>query len=43
MMQFIVKNNIVPEVGSVVPMIEARAAIRDMFEGRTHVKTVFTR
>lgn len=43
MMQFIIKNNIVPEVGSVVSMTQAREAIREMYEGRTHGKTVFTR
>lgn len=43
MMRFIIANNIEPEVGSVVPMTDARNAIRDMVEGRTHGKTVFTR
>lgn len=43
MMRFIIANNITPEVGSVVPMTEAREAIGDMVEGRTHGKTVFTR
>jgi NADPH:quinone reductase-like Zn-dependent oxidoreductase len=43
MMQFVIGNNIMPEVGAVVPMAEAREAIRDMIEGRTRGKTVFTR
>ena len=43
MMQFIIHNNIKPEVGAVVPMTEAGDAIRDMIEGRTRGKTVFTR
>jgi NADPH:quinone reductase-like Zn-dependent oxidoreductase len=43
MMRFIISNNIEPEVGSVVPMTEAREAFRDMIEGQTHGKTVFTR
>jgi NADPH:quinone reductase-like Zn-dependent oxidoreductase len=43
MMQFVIQNNISPEVGSVVPVTEARAAIRDMIEGRTRGKTVLTR
>lgn len=43
MMQFIIRNNIKPEIGTVVPMTEAGDAIRDMIEGRTRGKTVFTR
>lgn len=43
MMKFIIANNIVPEVGSVVPMTEAHEAFRDMVEGQTHGKTIFTR
>lgn len=43
LMRFIIANHIVPEVGSVVPMTEARDAIQDMVDGRTHGKTVFTR
>jgi D-arabinose 1-dehydrogenase-like Zn-dependent alcohol dehydrogenase len=43
MMQFIIRNNIKPEVGGVVPMTEAGDGIRDMIEGRTRGKTVFTR
>ena len=43
MMQFIIRNNIKPEVGAVVPMTSARDAIRDMIEGRTRGKTIFTR
>ena len=43
MMQFVIANNIKPEVGAVVPMTGAREAIRDMIEGRTRGKTVFTR
>lgn len=35
MMQFVIRNDIVPQVGAVVPMTEAREAIRDMVEGRT--------
>jgi NADPH:quinone reductase-like Zn-dependent oxidoreductase len=43
MMQFIIRNNIKPEVGAVMPMTEAGDAMRDMIEGRTRGKTVFTR
>ncbi|MCF5918354.1 zinc-binding dehydrogenase, partial [Xanthomonas perforans] len=43
MMQFVIRNNIAPEVGAVVPMTEARDAIRNMIDGRTQGKTVFTR
>ncbi|KQO75935.1 zinc-binding dehydrogenase [Rhizobium sp. Leaf262] len=43
MMQFVIANKITPEVGAVVPMTEAREAIRNMIEGRTRGKTVFTR
>ena len=43
MMQFVIRNNITPEVGAVVPMTAAREAIRNMIEGRTRGKTVFTR
>ncbi|WP_127168036.1 zinc-binding dehydrogenase [Xanthomonas euvesicatoria] len=43
MMQFVIRNNIAPEVGAVVPMTEARDAIRNMIDGRTRGKTVFTR
>ncbi|MCV3768859.1 quinone oxidoreductase family protein [Rhizobium sp. TRM95796] len=43
MMQFVIANNITPEVGAVVPMTEAREAIRNMIAGRTRGKTVFTR
>lgn len=43
MMQFVIQNDVEPEVGTVAPMIGAREAIRDMIEGRTQGKTVFTR
>ena len=43
MMQFIIRNNIKPEVGAVVPMTEAGAATAEMIGGRTRGKTVFTR
>ncbi|SFV09075.1 D-arabinose 1-dehydrogenase, Zn-dependent alcohol dehydrogenase family [Methylobacterium sp. 174MFSha1.1] len=43
MMRFIIANGIEPEVGSVVAMTEAREAFRDMIEGRTRGKAVFTR
>lgn len=43
MMQFVIANKITPEVGAVVPMTEAREAIRNMIAGRTRGKTVFTR
>lgn len=43
MMRFIIANDITPEVGSMVPMTEAREAICEMVEGRMHGKTVFTR
>jgi D-arabinose 1-dehydrogenase-like Zn-dependent alcohol dehydrogenase len=43
MMQFIIRNDVKPEVGAVVPMTEARAAIAEMIDGRTRGKTIFTR
>jgi D-arabinose 1-dehydrogenase-like Zn-dependent alcohol dehydrogenase len=43
MMQFVIRNDIKPEVGAVMPMTGAHEAIRDMIEGRTRGKTVFTR
>jgi len=43
MMQFVIRSGIEPEVGAAVPMTGAREAIRDMVEGRTRGKTVFTR
>jgi D-arabinose 1-dehydrogenase-like Zn-dependent alcohol dehydrogenase len=43
MLSFIVAAQIKPEVGQVVPMDCAREALRAMWEGRTHGKTVFTR
>jgi NADPH:quinone reductase-like Zn-dependent oxidoreductase len=43
MMQFIIRSDIKPEVGAVVPMTSAREAIHDMIEGRTRGKTIFTR
>lgn len=41
--QFVIRNNITPEVGAVAPMTEACEAIRKMIEGRTQGKTFFTR
>jgi NADPH:quinone reductase-like Zn-dependent oxidoreductase len=43
MMNFIVRAGIKPEIGEVIPMTDAERAIRDMAEGKTHGKTVFTR
>ena len=43
MMQFVIRNRIEPEIGAVMPMTQAPEAIRDMIEGRTRGKTVFTR
>jgi NADPH:quinone reductase-like Zn-dependent oxidoreductase len=43
MMSFIVTTGIQPEVGVVIPMAEAREAIRAMIAGHTRGKTVFTR
>ena len=43
MMQFIISNDIKPEVGAILPMTEARAAIAEMIDGRMRGKTVFTR
>ena len=43
MMNFIVKSHIKPEIGEVVPLERAKEAIRAMWEGNTHGKTVFTR
>jgi len=40
---FMVKSKIRPEIGKVVPMEQAGEAIREMIDGRTHGKTVFTR
>jgi D-arabinose 1-dehydrogenase-like Zn-dependent alcohol dehydrogenase len=43
MIRFVIDNGIQPEVGQVMPMQDAKEAFRDMIEGRTHGKTVFTR
>jgi NADPH:quinone reductase-like Zn-dependent oxidoreductase len=43
MMNFVISARITPEVGSVVPMTQAKQAFADMIENRTHGKTVFTR
>lgn len=43
MMRFIVTTGIKPEVGSLVPMEQARQAIAAMIAGHTRGKTVFTR
>ncbi len=43
MMRFIVTTGIKPEVGSVVPMEQARQAVAAMIAGRIRGKTVFTR
>jgi len=43
MLGFVVAAQIKPEIGQVVPMDCAREALRAMWEGRTHGKTVFTR
>jgi NADPH:quinone reductase-like Zn-dependent oxidoreductase len=43
MMNFIVKSQIKPEIGEVIPLERAKEAIRAMWEGNTHGKTVFTR
>src|SRR6266446_3827630 len=43
MLSFIVAAQIKPEIGQVVPMDCATEALRAMWEGRTHGKTVLTR
>lgn len=43
MIRFVIDNGIQPEIGQVMPMQDAKEAFRDMIEGRTHGKTVFTR
>ena len=43
MMNLIAQTRIKPEIGAVLPMERADEAIRAMWEGTTHGKTVFTR
>ena len=43
MISFIVASGIKPEIGQVLPMECAEEALRAMWEGKTHGKTVFTR
>jgi len=43
MIRLVINAGIKPEIGSVVPMEEAKKAILAMVEGRTHGKTIFTR
>jgi NADPH:quinone reductase-like Zn-dependent oxidoreductase len=43
MIRLVIDAGIKPEIGAVMPMEEAKEAIRAMVEGRTHGKTVFTR
>ena len=43
MMKLIAQVGIDPEIGAVLPMEQAAGAFREMWEGRTHGKTVFTR
>jgi NADPH:quinone reductase-like Zn-dependent oxidoreductase len=43
MMSFIINSGITPEVGQVIPLERAEEAIRAMWAGDTHGKTVFTR
>jgi NADPH:quinone reductase-like Zn-dependent oxidoreductase len=43
LMKFVMSSGIKPEIGQVLPMEQAKEAIREMAEGHTHGKTVFTR
>jgi NADPH:quinone reductase-like Zn-dependent oxidoreductase len=43
MINVIARSGIKPEIGAVLPMERAVEAFREMWEGRTHGKTVFTR
>jgi D-arabinose 1-dehydrogenase-like Zn-dependent alcohol dehydrogenase len=43
MIRLVIDAGIKPEIGAVMPMVEAREAILAMVEGRTHGKTIFTR
>jgi D-arabinose 1-dehydrogenase-like Zn-dependent alcohol dehydrogenase len=43
MMSLIVRRNIEPEIGAVLPMERAQEAFQAMWEGKMHGKTVFTR
>jgi len=43
MMNLIALSGIEPEIGAVLPMERAGEAFREMWEGRTRGKTVFTR
>jgi len=42
MMRFLAANTVLPEIGRVLPLERAGEAFRDMEQGRTHGKTVFT-
>jgi D-arabinose 1-dehydrogenase-like Zn-dependent alcohol dehydrogenase len=43
MINLIARTGITPEIGAVLPMERAEEAFREMWEGRTNGKTVFTR
>jgi D-arabinose 1-dehydrogenase-like Zn-dependent alcohol dehydrogenase len=43
MMNLIARSGIEPEIGAVLAMEQAEEAFREMWEGRTTGKTVFTR
>jgi D-arabinose 1-dehydrogenase-like Zn-dependent alcohol dehydrogenase len=43
MMDFVIRSGITPEVGSVVPMTDAKREFAAMIDGRIQGKTVFTR
>jgi NADPH:quinone reductase-like Zn-dependent oxidoreductase len=43
MVRLVIDAGIKPEIGAVMPMEEAKEAIRTMVGGRTHGKTIFTR
>jgi NADPH:quinone reductase-like Zn-dependent oxidoreductase len=43
LIDFIINAGIEPEIGQVLPMQQAKQVIKNMWEGRTHGKTVFTR
>jgi len=43
MIRLVIDGGIKPEIGALMPMVEAREAILAMVEGRTQGKTIFTR
>lgn len=43
LMQLVVRAGIKPEIGNILPMDRTDQGFREMWEGKTHGKTVFTR